>query len=207
MNPSLSSKPLYLSVGVLSTLWLAMLLLGTVGLDRTLLLELYAGGDPLLADAARVLTDLGGWLFLIVVTAAGAIFLLFRKQYWLAAILFIGPLTGRLLVEFQKVQLNRLRPAENEHLIHVSSLSFPSGHSANSLIAYATMAFLLIEQPAHRTKWLFAAAALTVMIGFSRVILGVHWPSDVIGGWAFGAAWTLLLVRLSENPPAWAVRR
>jgi membrane-associated phospholipid phosphatase len=188
-------------------LWLAMLLLGTVGMDRVLLLELYAGGEPLLADAARLLTDLGGWLFLITATAVGATVLLFRQRYWSAAILFVGPLVGRLLVEAQKIQLNRLRPAENEHLIHVSSLSFPSGHSANSLIAYVTMVFLLVEQPTHRKKWLIAAGVLIVMIGFSRVILGVHWPSDVVGGWAFGASWTLLLVWISGNPPAWAARR
>ena len=84
----------------------------------------------------------------------------------------------------------------------VVSLSFPSAHAANSMIAWLGLA-LIAAPPRLRPAAVAAALALALLVGLTRLVLAVHWPSDVIGGWAFGAAWTLLLLRLLEgtSPP------
>ena len=93
----------------------------------------------------------------------------------------------------------RVRPDLEPHLVVVKTSSFPSGHAASSTIFYLTVALVL----AGGSRWRFTATAaaiiLALLIGISRVMLGVHWPSDVIGGWAFGMLWVLLTLRLSER--------
>jgi undecaprenyl-diphosphatase len=71
------------------------------------------------------------------------------------------------------------------------------------MITWLSLA-LLLAPPARRTAAVAAAIALALVVGLTRLVLHVHWPSDVIGGWAFGAGWTLLLVRLAAGtaPPA-----
>ena len=90
-----------------------------------------------------------------------------------------------------------MRPDLEPHLVVVKTSSFPSGHATSSMIFYLTMALALTA----RTRWQRLAAAgavlLSLAIGTSRVMLGVHWPSDVIGGWAFGMLWVLLTLRLA----------
>ena len=192
--------------GALALLWLAMFLLGTGDEDLAVLGVLYAGHRPLLAEAARVLTLLGGWYFVTPIAGIVGLVVGLRGRPWLGLVLFAGTMIGRLLVEFQKYELGRLRPDENPHLVNVYNLSFPSGHSANAMMLYVTLALTLVEDPRRRAFWLAAALALAFVIGLSRVMLGVHWPSDVIAGWSFGLLWSMLLVWASRHPPA-GVRR
>ncbi len=177
--------------------WGVMLALGGMTLDRDLLLLGYAGDRPILAETARWLTELGGWAVLLPFTAAGAILLLARRDSHGALLLVAITLSGRLLVEVQKVGIGRLRPDANEHLVAVGGLSFPSGHAANSLMVWLCLALLVPRTGRGRTAAIWGAIGLTMAIGVTRVMLGVHWPSDVIGGWSFGLAWTLLLLRLT----------
>jgi CDP-diacylglycerol--glycerol-3-phosphate 3-phosphatidyltransferase len=108
-------------------------------------------------------------------------------------------LVGRGLVEAQKYWIARVRPDLQPHLVVVKTQSFPSGHATSSMIFYLTVALVLTAG----TRWSRVAAAiailLSLLIGTSRVMLGVHWPSDVIGGWAFGLLWVLLTLRLAER--------
>lgn len=191
----------------LALLWLAMFLLGTGDVDRSVLVALYAGDRPVLADSARLITLLGGWYFVTPVAAVAALVVALRGKAWLGLVLFVGTFAGRMLVELQKYELGRLRPDQNPHLVNVYSLSFPSGHSANSMMVYVTLALTLVDDPRRRTFWLFAALVLALLIGLSRPTLGVHWPSDVVAGWSFGLLWAMLLAWLARRPPAWAVRR
>jgi undecaprenyl-diphosphatase len=111
---------------------------------------------------------------------------------------------GRGLSEMQKYWVARARPDLDPHLVVVRTSSFPSGHATSSMIFYLTMALALTAN----TRWHRLAAAgatlLSLAIGTSRVMLGVHWPSDVVGGWAFGMLWVLITLRLAqqwiENP-------
>ena len=133
-------------------------------------------------------------------TVIAALFLLRRKQHWHAVVLIAGPLLGKALTEIQKYEFNRLRPAENPHLVITQNLSFPSGHSANAMMTYVALALFLCP-PEHRRPWLAAAVGLAFLVGLSRVMLGVHWPSDVIGGWSYGLLWALMLYELSKRRP------
>ena len=92
----------------------------------------------------------------------------------------------------------RRRPADHEHLVEVQSLSFPSAHSANSMIVFLA---LVVAPARHRKLAVLLAVAGSMIIGISRPMLGVHWPSDVIGGWSFGAAWVLTMLGLAERWP------
>ena len=191
----------------LALAWLAAFLLGTGDADLALLQALYAGDRPILADTARLITLLGGWYFVTPLVAVVALIVAVRGRVWLGLVLFVGTSVGRLLIEYQKYELGRLRPNEHPHLVTVHNLSFPSGHSANATMVYLTLALTLVDDPRKRFRWLIAACATALLIGLSRPMLGVHWPSDVVAGWSFGLLWSMLLVWLSRHPPSRGVRR
>lgn len=186
-----------LAMAALAALWLAMLLLGTGSEDRAVLLALYAGDEPWLALAALGFTYLGNWPTVVVVTLLGAVWLLYRGKRRAALVLLVASFSGRLLVILEKAYFARLRPEENLRLAEVHYQSFPSGHAANSMIVYLAIALLAFDDPKHRRRAAAGAVLLSVLIGLSRPMLGVHWPSDVVAGWAFGLFWTLLVLGLS----------
>jgi len=169
--------------------------------DRGLLLYFYAGERPEVAVVARWVTELGGSPVLLPATAVGLGLLLVRRD-WRGAIQLGGiTLTGRLLVELQKDWTARVRPDAIGHLVPVDSLAFPSGHAANATMVWLCLALLLPRGGRGRAIAVWTAVWLVLAVGLSRVMLGVHWPSDVIGGWAFGLFWSLLLLRLSGHDP------
>ena len=198
MNAIRFNNLVLLLVGGLVLVWLSMLLLGSGNLDRDILNEIYGGHRPALADAARLITMLGDGRVVALVTVLGGFVLILRKQHWPTVVLVVGPLLGKSLTELQKYEFNRMRPAEDPHLIVVHSLSFPSGHSANAMMTYVALA-LFLAPPERRQIWLGVAALIAVLVGLSRVVLGVHWPSDVIGGWSYGLVWALLLYAISQR--------
>lgn len=181
----------------LALAWTVMLLFGGLDLDRALGTVFYAGERAQVAAAARVLTELGGHFVLIPLTLAGAALLAWRRRLRSAAVLLLLTLSGRFLVELQKAQIDRIRPDAHEPLVAVQSLSFPSAHAANATMVYLSLALLLTARFPRRALALWGATWLVILIGLSRVALGVQWPSDAIGGWAFGLFWTLLLLRLA----------
>jgi len=176
-----------------------MLVGGTGTLDRSIYEALYAGQRPLLIAVARFFTALGEPTVLIAAGAAAALWLWYAGRGRLGVVLLLIALLGRGLSEVQKYEVARVRPALEPHLVVVKTQSFPSGHAASSMIFYLALAIALTAG----TRWHRAAAAgavvLSLLIGTSRVMLGVHWPSDVIGGWAFGMLWVLLTLRAAER--------
>ncbi|MEO7277469.1 MAG: phosphatase PAP2 family protein [Sphingomicrobium sp.] len=176
-----------------------MLLKGSGPLDRATYVALYSGQQPVVAGFAHALTTFGDPNILVAASLGVAIWLYrtgHRNQTWL----FLGTMFGgRALVEAQKLLVDRPRPAVEAHLVVVKTASFPSGHAANSMIFYVTLALLL----ATRTRWkshaIAGAILLSLMIGTSRVMLGVHWPSDVIGGWTFGLLWVVAAIALAQR--------
>jgi membrane-associated phospholipid phosphatase len=193
---------MYLALAGLALAWAAMLLFGGMELDRGLLLVAYAGRDPNVTEAARWLTELGGLTVLIAATAAGAAWLLWRRDWRNALLLVAVTLSGRLLVALQKDWTARLRPEANEHLVAAQSLAFPSGHAANATLVWLGLALLLPRAERARAFAIWGAVWLALAVGASRVMLGVHWPSDVIAGWSFGLLWLLLLLRLAGHGAA-----
>ncbi len=179
--------------------WGVMLLFGGMELDRALLLLAYAGDREGVGQVARWLTELGGYPVLLAATAVGTVILLIRREYRASFLLLGITLSGRALVHWQKIWSNRIRPEDQVHLVQVESLSFPSGHAANATMVWLCLALLLPRNVRARTFAIWGAVWLALAVGLSRVVLGVHWPSDVIGGWAFGLFWTMMLLRLSGH--------
>jgi undecaprenyl-diphosphatase len=188
-------------VVLLGLVWLAMMLLGTGPTDHALLGALYAGSRPMLRSAAQAVTIFGNWQTVILVSIFGAAWLLYRRQRRSALLLLAVTLVGRTLVEAQKWGVHRLRPEDQAHLVPAKSLSFPSAHAANSMMLFLTIA-LLVAPPRWRREAVALALIGAALVGLSRPVLGVHWPSDVVGGWAFGAAWVLAMLALAERWPA-----
>lgn len=184
---------------ILAIVWIAALVaqLRTSVFDAVVLEWFYAGTEPWLVRAAVAVTALGAWTMLVPFTLIAAWILLRRGEGRAAAYLLAFTLWGRAIVDMVKLLIGRTRPESLEHLAETFSASFPSGHAANSTIVYGCAAILL----APGRPWVLALAlALSFAIGISRLLLGVHWPSDVVGGWTLGLLWTLALHRLVRNP-------
>jgi undecaprenyl-diphosphatase len=188
-----------LSAVALAAIWLAMLLVGGGPLDRSIYKALYVGHRPALAAAAHALTLLGDPTVLIGAGLLCALWLWLRGRARLALALILIVLLGRGLSEAQKYWIARVRPDVEPHLVIVKTSSFPSGHAASSMIFYLTLALALTGSTRWRHATATGAIVLSLFIGTSRVMLGVHWPSDVVGGWAFGMLWVLLTLRLAER--------
>jgi undecaprenyl-diphosphatase len=190
-----------LAIGLLVLIGIAALLLGGphTRIDPPILALFIR---PALVPAARLLTHLGDVVTLLAAGLLAAGWLLFRGHRRRAILLLAIIASERLLVEAMKAGFDRARPDPLGHQVAVHNLAFPSGHSANSMAGWLAVA-LLATGP--RLRWPAVAFALflALITGLCRLILQVHWPTDVAGGWAFGAAWTLLLVRqFGTAPPA-----
>jgi undecaprenyl-diphosphatase len=174
----------------------------TRGFDESILLALREPGDPTnpigpawLEHALLNITALGGYVILSMLVIGVAIYLIAAGKRG-TALLVVGAVgSGTLLSETLKLGFARPRPDLVAHLAEVQSASFPSGHAMISAIAYLTLGVLLTRaHKQRRTKIIIMSYAilLTLMIGLSRIYLGVHWPTDVLAGWALGAAWSSL---------------
>ena len=163
---------------------------------------LAAFAEPSLVPAARFLTHLGDGVTVLAAAVVGAVWLLLRGHRRRAILLLAILASERLLVEAMKAGFDRARPDVAGRQVAVHSLAFPSGHSANAMGVWLAFA-LLATSPELRRPAVALALTIAFVTGLCRLVLQVHWPSDVAGGWAFGAAWTLLLVRLfGTAPPA-----
>jgi membrane-associated phospholipid phosphatase len=188
-----------MAVALLAAIWLAMLVGGTGALDQSIYEALYAGHRPLLLELARFFTALGEPTILIAAGAAAALWLWYAGRGRLGVALLLIALIGRGLSEVQKYEVARVRPGLEPHLVVVKTQSFPSGHASSSMIFYLALAIALTSGTRWHRLASTAAVILSFLIGTSRVMLGVHWPSDVVGGWAFGLLWVLLTLRPAER--------
>jgi membrane-associated phospholipid phosphatase len=148
------------------------------------------------ADSATLrwvldLTDLGGAAVMIPVALLALAWLLIRRDFAAALWLFSTVAVGRIIVELAKLGFARPRPPTADRLADVTSLSFPSSHATGAMM---TGVALCLAFRAGRSAWV-AALTFALAIGVTRVVLGVHWPSDVIAGWGFGLAWPFFCAR------------
>jgi undecaprenyl-diphosphatase len=145
------------------------------------------------------ITALGGRTVIGLITLIALGYLLAIKRRALAATL-VATIGGGVIANMVlKAAFARERPDVVGHLVEAHSSSFPSAHAMNSAVAYLAIgAMLAYGQGRHavRVYIMSAAIAITTLIGFSRVYLGVHWPSDVVVGWAVGACWVALCIRM-----------
>jgi undecaprenyl-diphosphatase len=149
-------------------------------------------GPAWLADMMADLTALGG-IAVLTLLVVGVVFYLLSVGKRGTALLVGGAVgSGAILSTLLKLGFDRPRPDLIAHLSHAYSSSFPSGHAMLSAVTYLTLGVLLARaHERRRTKIIVMTygVTLTVLIGLSRIYLGVHWPTDVMAGWALGAAW------------------
>ena len=151
-------------------------------------------GPPWFEEMIRDVTALGSYTFILILIAATVGYLLILQKYRLAAVVSAAELGGMLISNLLKTAFARPRP-EIEHAARVFTPSFPSGHATLSAVTFLTLGALLTRtSPNPRVKLYFMGLAivLTVIVGSSRVYLGVHYPSDVLAGWCIGSAWAAL---------------
>lgn len=177
-------------------------------LDSRLLLALRRPGEldvPIgpawLLQSAIDISALGGFTLQWLLGLACVAFLLLIRQRW-EAVWLVASLGGAsFLNSIFKLSLNRPRPELVPHLVRVSNASFPSGHAMISAAIYLTLAAMLAEAQTSRVTrgFLMAmAVVLVLLIGVSRVYLGVHWPSDVLAGWCFGSVWAVIVFAINR---------
>ena len=152
-------------------------------------------GPLWLEGAMRDITSLGGSAVLVLITAATIVYLLLIRRPATALLIFVAVAGGQVLSSLLKVGVDRPRPELVSHLVNETSLSFPSGHAMLSAVTYLTLGSLAASfLPGRVTKIyvLSLAVLVTLLVGVSRIYLGVHWPSDVLAGWCAGFAWAML---------------
>ena len=159
----------------------------------------WRGRAPGFTAFAMSFTELGGGRITLTLAALAALSLLLRRRFGLALILVVTVLAERELVEWLKELTARARPMSGA--IHPLSMAYPSGHAANSMTAFLTVALLAVPA-AYRRPVAIAALILSFLVGLSRVYLGAHWPSDVIGGWALGLIASGLAVAAADRSGA-----
>jgi undecaprenyl-diphosphatase len=166
-------------------------------------------GDHALVTVVKAVTLLGSTVVVSAVIGLAAVGLALRKRWKLAIYLVVTGAGALTLDPVLKSLVGRLRPVVAHPIAYGIGNSFPSGHALGSIVCYG--AILLVFLPAARGRWrpTFIAVVVTLvaLIGISRILLGVHYLSDVLGGWALGITWlgfTALafeLTRISAGDP------
>lgn len=151
-------------------------------------------GPGWVESGMRDITALGGTVILTLMTAGVAGYLLLAGKRS-AALFMVVSIVGAMLLSFAiKAGFERPRPDLVPHGTPVYTASFPSGHATGAAATYLTLGALLARFQARRWVKIYLlglAVTITVLIGLSRVYLGVHWPSDVLAGWTLGSSWAL----------------
>jgi undecaprenyl-diphosphatase len=173
-------------------------------LDRAQALRhAYPGMVPVMRD----FSGLGSTAVLTLVTVLTVAYLLLVVQPRTAALVTVSMVCGAVLVTCFKTAYGRWRPGAAYAAYAVDGPSFPSGHAGMSAIAFLTIGALVAAtrtRVAERAFFVSAGLLLSLLVGISRVVLGVHWGTDVIGGWAFGTGWALTWLLIDR---VWMNRR
>ena len=181
----------------------------TGALDSSGLMWLRSGPDfgglgaSYFTEAVRDMTALGGVFLSTLATIAAVVALLFLKLRREGILFSLTVLLGWMLNNTMKAAVGRERPSLVPHLTDAGGMSFPSGHSFASAMIYIGMALAfasLSRRHSVRYTLIGVAVVISALIAWSRVLLGVHYPSDVIAGWLGGAAWAFTAAALLYRP-------
>ena len=177
-------------------------------IDTAILLTFRTSSDPTdplgpkwVEELARDITALGSLGVLTLVIAVTVLFLFIARRQNRAWMVLAATLGGIAATLTFKTAFARPRPDFPLHDVFVYSSSFPSGHAVMAAVTYLTLGALIaheFQNVLFKAYVMLVALAVTLLVGLSRVYLGVHWPSDVLGGWSLGAAWALVCWAAAE---------
>lgn len=206
---SLKLAPLIAAIGTVGLAACLMILLGLSWLfqevwekesfkfDTAILLWLHQWANPVLDAVMLKITTLGNPDFVVVVVVFSLGWLWWRQCHLEAKVFAIACLGALILNQGLKLCFAKPRPQLWTHLIAESSFSFPSGHALGSLVLYGFLAYVLAKQSPKSAHWFYSvAAAIIAAIGTSRLYLGVHWPTDVLAGYAVGFLWLMVCITM-----------
>ncbi|MHB8669613.1 MAG: bifunctional DedA family/phosphatase PAP2 family protein [Acidimicrobiales bacterium] len=175
-----------------------------IAVDRPVLDFFVRHRRPWLNTVVRVVTTLGGSAVIIPLLAVVAAVARWRRHTWRPLLVFAGAHGGAaLLARVVKALVGRPRPPARLAVEHFGGSSFPSGHATQVVAAWGALAFVLAvgaSWPRRVALW-SAAVLVGLVVGISRLYLGAHWLSDVVGGWALGAVWLLLVLLVAHAAP------
>ncbi len=161
-------------------------------------------GPAWFRDAMRDVTALGGFTFLTLMTIVVVLSLLFHQKRREGTIVALTAISAQTSIEILKFLYDRPRPDPILPQLHAYTASFPSGHTTESTAIFLTVATVIATLEARNSAKILAYAVATFVIlaiGFSRVYLGMHWPTDVLGGWVLGTAWAMAAWAVLRNKP------
>lgn len=152
-------------------------------------------GPEWLEEAGRDFTALGGMGILVFLTVATVGGYLLQGRHETATLILVAVLGGLVIALLLKQSFDRPRPDLVPHGSYAYTKSFPSGHSMLSAITYLTLGSMIVRTRDHKATKVYIMSVsmlVTLLVGVSRVYLGVHWPTDVLAGWTAGASWALI---------------
>jgi undecaprenyl-diphosphatase len=152
-------------------------------------------GSGWLHEVGRDITAIGGATVVTMVVGSAAVYLFLRRKSHAAWLMLFAVTSGVIASTVLKNLIGRERPPVGSDLTTVITYSFPSGHSMLSAVAYLALGTMLARTESQRSVRIFfmtGAVLITLLVGISRVYLGVHYPSDVLGGWTAGLCWAIL---------------
>ncbi|MFN6495748.1 MAG: phosphatase PAP2 family protein [Nostoc sp. DedQUE01] len=193
--------------GAIFSLAFCSALLHRYGLDRSILLAIQKVHTPLLDRLMLSITFFGEPLVLLLISLGVGINCSYNNRRWQATTLGITTSSAMVLIYLLKVLFGRARPTLWKWIIDVGHPSFPSGHAMLSLVVYGLIAYILAKESPQWQKQIFTLTAILIIaIGFSRLYLGVHWPTDVFVGYAVGLLCLvacILTLELEQKYPAY----
>ena len=197
----LSKISLALLVGALALAWVSVWSVGIETVDRAFLTAVYVGDDAYLNFAARMIGHIGSREAIVMFTLCAGAYLMVQRDYWRASLPIIGTLIAHSAAAALRDFVGRPRPFGLDGLPDLHNPSLPPTRVVDPMTAYLLVA--LLPTKGGKTSHLLLAAAVAVggSNGIVRVILGHHWPSDAVAGWAFGAAFALAFYALSTHLP------
>lgn len=175
--------------------------------DITLTSWLHANRSPMLTRALRIATELGSTRWAICTALGFGILLLARRRFYWVAALWLSVFGGMALNLLLKSVFHRARPSFEDPVLSLTGYSFPSGHTMAATVLYTVIGtYLIVHSERFSTRVLVGLAAvfLIVVVGFSRIYLGAHYLTDVLGAMAEGLAWSSLCLSLFYS--AWQHR-
>ena len=192
-----SSLFLHIADAVLEATWLP-------SLDKAFVQTVHRAVSPQELGFFTYLTPLAGRYppYILGFLVGGLLF--FRRHYTLLTVWVVGLLGNAVLSQVLKMTFSRQRPMFDNPYLTESNYSFPSGHAMTSVLLYGLLAYIAAREffpyrPWHRSALTWLVVFLGVLIGTSRLVLGVHYPSDVLAGWSVSVVWLSLLVLTAEG--------